>query len=126
MNLVKRIYKQGVIILLPLAAASAFFEWKKLPISILVGGLLGFANLKGLSWGLEKFFGPYRPSGKLILLSIVRLFILTCILIILAALKLVNLLGILIGFTVIFILIIKEGLLATKEDSTKEENPPSS
>ncbi len=125
MNLVKRIYKQGTIILLPLALASALFEWKKLPISILLGGLLGFANLKGLSWGLEKFFGPYKPSGKIIFLSIVRLFILTCILIILAVLKLINLIGILIGFTVIFILIIKEGLQTAKADSAKENLPPS-
>lgn len=119
MNLIKRIYKQGIIILLPLAIVSAIIEWKKLPISILIGGLLGFANLKGLSWGVEKFFGPFKPSGKIIFLSIVRLFILTCILIILAVLKLINLLGILIGFTVIFILILKEGLLSAKEDSSK-------
>jgi hypothetical protein len=120
-ELVRRIYKQGIIILLPVAVISAFFEWKKLPISILLGGALGFANLKGLEWGLERIFVTYRPRGKLIFLSFFRFFILACILLILAILKLVNLFGILIGFTVVFILILKEGLLAaTRESSNKK------
>ena len=117
MNLVKRIYKQGIFILLPIAVLSAFFEWKKLPLSILIGGILGLANLKGLAWGLKDFATSYRPSGKVIFLSIVRFFILALVLIVLALLKLINLLGILIGFTVVFLLIIKEGLRVAKESS---------
>lgn len=119
MNLIKRIYKQGILILLPLAAISAIFEWKKLPISILLGGILGLANLKGLAWGLKDFATSYRPSGKVIFLSLVRFFILAFLLFILALLKLINLLGILIGFTVVFALIIKEGLRVAKESSVK-------
>lgn len=120
MNLVKRIYKQGILILLPLAAVSALFEWKKLPLGILLGGILGLANLKGLAWGLKDFATSYRPSGKVIFLSLVRFFILAFILIILVIEKLVNPLGILIGFTVVFALIIKEGLRISKESSGKE------
>jgi hypothetical protein len=41
------------------------------------------------------------------------------ILVVLALLKLINFLGILIGFTVVFILVIKEGLRAAKESSLK-------
>lgn len=114
MNLIKRIYKQAIIILLPLSILSAFIEWKKLPVSIFIGGALGLANLKGLAWGVEGLIGTYRPSGKLIFFSLIRLFILACILIILAIFRLVNFLGILIGFTVIFILLLKEGLRAAK------------
>ncbi len=107
-ELVRRIYKQGVIILLLFSIISAFIEWKKLPMSILLGGALGLANLRGLEWGLERLFGTYRPRGKLLFLSFFRFFILACILLILALLKLVNFFGILIGFTVVFILIINE------------------
>lgn len=114
MNLIKRIYKQAIIILLPLSILSAFIEWKKLPVSIFIGGALGLANLKGLVWGVEGLIGTYRPGGKLIFFSLIRLFILACILIILAIFRLVNFLGILIGFTVIFILLLKEGLRAAK------------
>lgn len=115
MNLIKKIYKQGIIILLPLSILSALIEWKKLPVSILIGGALGIANLKGLAWGVESLIGTQRPSGKIVFLSLMRLFILACILIILAYLRLINIFGILIGFTVIFILLLKEGLRAAKE-----------
>jgi len=119
MDLIKRIYRQGIVILLPLSAISAFFEWKKLPISILFGGILGFANLKGLAWGLRDFAISAKPSGRVIFLSLFRFFMLAFILLILSILKLINLVGILIGFTVIFILILKEGLRAAKGSSLK-------
>jgi ATP synthase I chain len=113
MNL-RRIYKLGFIILLCLAAASAFFEWKKLPLSIFIGGLLGLANLKGLAWGLRDFAAS-RPTGRVIFWSMVRFFILGLILFILALLNLINFIGILIGFTVVFALILKEGLRTARE-----------
>ncbi|KPK46298.1 MAG: hypothetical protein AMK74_00630 [Nitrospira bacterium SM23_35] len=115
MNL-KRIYKQGTIILLCLSAASVFFDWNKFPLSILIGGLLGLANLKGLAWGLRDFAAS-RPTGRVIFWSMVRFFLLGLILFILALLKLINFIGILIGFTVVFILILKEGLQTAKEYS---------
>lgn len=121
MNLVKRIHRQGTIILICLAIVSAFYEWKKLPLSILVGGALGLANIKGLVWGLKEFAVSPRPNGKVIFLSIFRFFIIALILIILALLKLINFIGVLVGFTVVFILVIKEGLRAARESS--EENP---
>jgi hypothetical protein len=117
MNLIKRIHRQGTIILIVLAAASAFYEWKKLPLSILVGGALGLANIKGLAWGLRDFAASSRPGGKVVFLSIFRFFMIAFILVVLALLKLINLLGVLIGFTVVFILIIKEGLRFAKESS---------
>lgn len=113
MNL-RRIYKQGALILLCLAIASSFFDWKKLPLSILLGGLLGLANLKGIAWGLRDF-AQTRPTGRVISWSIVRFFILGLILFIFALLKLIDFIGILIGFTVVFILILKEGLRAARE-----------
>ena len=117
MNL-KRIYKQGGIILLCLAVASAYFDWKKLPLSILIGGLLGLANLKGLAWGLRDFAAT-RPTGRVIFLSIVRFFVIGLILFILALFNLINFIGILIGFTVVFVLILQEGLRTARAYSEK-------
>jgi hypothetical protein len=111
-----RIYKQGLIFLLCLAAASAFLDWKKLPLSIIVGGLLGLANLRGLAWGLRDFAAS-RPTGRVIFWSMVRFFILGTILFILAVLNLINFIGILVGFTVVFSLILKEGLRTAREYS---------
>jgi len=130
-NLIKRIHKQALIFLISTAAITTIIaaltttaDWRKLPHSVLIGGLLGLANLKGLAWGLKDFGTLQRPSGKLIFWSMARFFFLALILIILAILKLINFFGILIGFTVVFVLIMKEGLRAVKassgENSTDE------
>jgi hypothetical protein len=113
--LIKRTYKQSVIILLTVSILSAFIEWKRLPVSILVGGILGLANLGGIARGVEGLIRKHRSSGKLIFFSIFRLTILTAILTILVIYKQVNIFGLLIGFTVVFIVIMKEGLRASKE-----------
>jgi hypothetical protein len=113
--IVKRLYKQTLFILIPVAALSAFIEPKKLPLSILIGGVLALLNLKGLARGLESLLGTYRPTGKLVMLSMVRLFLLFAVIVVLAVYKLVNLLGLMAGFTVVFLLLIKEGLKVAKE-----------
>ncbi|MEW6571168.1 MAG: hypothetical protein AB1390_08345 [Nitrospirota bacterium] len=120
MELIKRIYRQAIFILIPLSVISAFFEWKKLPLSILFGGLLGLANLKGLAWSVEGLIGTYRPHTKLLFFSFIRFLILSAILLILAILKLIDFFGILIGFTVVFALILKEGLRSAKESSSQK------
>jgi hypothetical protein len=119
MDLVKRIHRHGTIILIVLAGLSAFYEWRKLPLSILVGGALGLANLKGLAWGLKDFGASNRPGGKVIFFSLFRFLMIAFILIALALLRLINFVGVLIGFTVVFILILREGLQAAKESSGK-------
>ena len=119
MDLVKRIHRHGTIILIVLAALSALYEWRKLPLSILVGGALGLANLRGLAWGLKDFAASNRPGGKVIFFSLFRFFMIAVILIVLALLRLINFVGVLIGFTIVFILVIKEGLRAARESSGK-------
>jgi hypothetical protein len=110
-NLIKKTFKQTFIILLPLSILSAFIEWKKLPLSILLGGILGLLNLKGLARGVENLIGiTQRATGILIISSLLRLSLLALVLAILIIYRLVNILGILIGFTVVFISIVIEGL----------------
>jgi hypothetical protein len=125
-NLIKRIHRQALIFLIIAAAITTLIaaltditDWRKMPHSVLIGGLLGLANLKGLAWGLKDFATLHRPSGKLIFWSMARFFILALILIVLAVLKLINFFGILIGFTVVFVLILKEGLRIAKDSSGK-------
>jgi hypothetical protein len=125
-NLIKRIHRQALIYLIIAAALTTIIaaliavkDWQKLPHSVLIGGILGLANFKGLAWGLKDFATLQRPSGKLIFWSMVRFFILSLILVVLALLKLINFFGIIIGLTVVFALIIKEGLRAVRESSDK-------
>jgi hypothetical protein len=125
-NLIKTIHRQALIFLIIaaslttlIAALTGITDWRKMPHSVLIGGLLGLANLKGLAWGLKDFATLHRPSGKLIFWSMLRFFILAFILIALALLKLIDFFGILIGFTVVFVLILKEGLRIAKDSSEK-------
>jgi hypothetical protein len=128
--MIKKVLKQTTVVIVPLVILSLLVDWNKeslrflrpfgkpdyLTISIILGAVLGIANLKGLTWGLESMLGSRQASAKLVFLSLLRLFILFAIIIALAALQLINFLGLLAGMTVVFIFLIKEGLkMAHKE-----------
>ncbi len=98
------------MLLFPLAAASAFIEWKKLPLSILIGGFLCLLNLRALAWGVQGLLGSHKAGAKLLFFSQFRLVVLFLVLTMLVYLKLVNIFGIFAGFTVIFSMVIVEGL----------------
>jgi hypothetical protein len=117
--MIKKIFKNSVLVLIPLAVISAFIEWKKLPASILMGGILGLVNIKGLAWGIEGLFGPAMMKGPMILFSLFRLAMIFLIIVLLLYLKFVNLIGILIGFSVIFMMVLIEGLKFAKSLNNK-------
>jgi hypothetical protein len=119
-ELTRKIFRSAVLVLFPLAAASAFLEWEKLPLSILAGGLLGFLNVKGLAWSVEGLLGTHRASRRMVIFSLFRLLILFAILSLLVYLRLVNIFGVLAGLTVIFALIITEGLKYAKKMTAGE------
>ncbi|PIV40815.1 MAG: hypothetical protein COS28_06930 [Nitrospirae bacterium CG02_land_8_20_14_3_00_44_33] len=118
-EIIKKIYKQSAFTLVPLAIISAVIfplEWKRLPLSILIGGILALANLKGLAWGIGGLVGTgEQVSGKLVFFSLIRLFILFAILIILLWLKVINIAGIFVGITTVLIVLLKVGFKAAKE-----------
>ncbi|MBI4689063.1 MAG: ATP synthase subunit I [Nitrospirae bacterium] len=116
MVMIKKIHRQSVLVLIPLSIFSALIEWKKLPLSILIGGVLALANLKGLAWGVEGLIGAKGATAMLIFFSLIRFIIIIAILIILFRLKLLNVFGIFVGFTVVLILLLKEGLKSAKNE----------
>lgn len=120
MNLVKRVYKQSIILLIPLTVISSFIEWPELPLGVLVGGILGLINLRGLAKGVQSLTGTYRPTGKLVFFSLFRLSILAVVLGIIIVSGKVNAFGILIGFTSVFISILREGLRSAKEHAEEQ------
>jgi hypothetical protein len=121
MDLIKRIYRKSFLVLIPLALLSALLEWKKLPLSIIIGGALGLANIKGLAWGVRGLIGTGRATGRMIFFSMFRLVLLFGILSLLVYLKIVNVFGILAGFTVIFALLMIEGLKYAKTSDNETE-----
>jgi len=120
MDLVKRVFKRSLLLLIPIALLSALIEWKKLPASILIGGGLALLNIKGLAWGVEGLLGTHKATVKMVFFSQFRLFMLFLILAVLIYLKLVNVFGILIGFTVVFALLMIEGYRLSRKDGKAE------
>lgn len=124
MELTKKIIRQSAVIILPLTLLSVVMVWKSdqfpfielfgrpllLPVSIILGGILGLANIKGLAWGIDGLLNTEKANIKIVLLNLFRLIILLIVITILAVLKFINFLGLLIGITVVFIVLIKEGL----------------
>lgn len=133
MELIKKVTKKSVILIFPLILLSflvgrlvgwnderlkfiaLFGDPGLVTVSILIGGIIGLANLKGLVWGIESLLGNHRASTRMVFLSLLRLFILFAIIILLVVMRLINLLGFLIGMTVVFIVLIKEALEIAKE-----------
>lgn len=114
-----------------LSAAISFFftEWR-FPVSILIGGLVGLGNLKGIVMSVSRIFEieksdfkknqvnviePQKAQAKMLILGIFRLLIIFSILLILAILNIINVYGFLIGFSIVFLIIIKEGLISAKK-----------
>ena len=116
MEILKRVIHKSIFIILPCAVISGFYEWKKLPLGIIAGGLFGILNLRGLVRSVEGFINSNMLSAKLILMSFTRLFILFSAIFILLWFKIINVFGLLFGFTVVFILILVEGMKIAKSN----------
>ncbi|HXX57011.1 MAG TPA: hypothetical protein VEI96_03315 [Thermodesulfovibrionales bacterium] len=124
MGIGKRIVKKSALVILPLTLLSFAVNWEAenlrflrifgnpvfVPVSIVIGGLLGLANINGLIWSLERLLGSSRANAKLVFVSMFRLLILFAVIIALTALKLINFLGLLTGMLVVFLVLIREAV----------------
>jgi hypothetical protein len=109
MDLIKKITRNSAVILIPAAAVSAFLPWENLPFSILISGLLGILNIRALSWSVEGILGTSYANAKMLFFSQFRFVILLICLVVLVYLKLVNVAGIIIGFTIVFLQVLIVG-----------------
>ncbi len=105
----KRIYKISGLSVLALTVISAFFMPKEIPAGILAGGVLMLANFRGLAWGVTGFLGTKKATGKMVFFSALRFMIILLVLIALLKLHLVNLLGVIVGMTAVFTVILAAG-----------------
>ena len=129
MELIKRVIKQSVFVLLLLVILAFLLRTRieqisflaligspsLIPASILIGGVLAILNLKGLVWGIESLLGAYKANVTLLVLNILRLLILFSIITVLVAFRLAHLVGLLVGMTVVFFILIKEGLKMARQ-----------
>ncbi|MBI5213287.1 MAG: ATP synthase subunit I [Nitrospirae bacterium] len=115
--MVKRIYRQSAAALIASAVISIFFTEWRFSLSILIGGLVGIGNLRGIVWSVKALLGAEQAQSKMMVLSMFRLLLIFSALIILAIFGVIKAYGLLAGFTIVFIIMIKEGLIAAKRES---------
>ena len=113
--MLKRIYIKTAIALVPLIVISTFFEPKRLPLGIFAGGVFALLNLRAMAWGLSGMLGSDRATAKLIVFGILRMTLLFIAITSLVVLKIVSIFGLLIGFTIVFTILLVEGTIASKE-----------
>jgi len=110
MEILKGVIKKSIFIVLPAAALSAYFiEPRRVALGILMGWLLGIINLRQLTRNIEGLVGTEKATVKLVLLSMTRLLSLFAAIFLLIYYRVVNVFGLLFGFTVVFVLILVEG-----------------
>ncbi len=110
MEILIRVIKKTIFIILPAIILSGYFiEPKKIPLGIFMGWLLGIINLRQLSRNVEGVFGSERATFKLLFMSMTRLIFLCAAIFALIYYKVVNIFGLLAGFTVVFVFILIEG-----------------
>ncbi len=113
--MIGRIYKRALTGLAACAGLSLFLGGWKMPVGVLAGGVLALANLRGLAWGVKRFLGTLTDHGaakdsqRLVSLSYLRLMLLIVVLGALIKYRLAHPLGIIIGLTVVFTVILMEG-----------------
>lgn len=126
--MMKRIYRRALIGLAIFAGLSIFLGWRemgaawriKMPAGVVAGGVLALANLKGLAWGVTGLLGDQKATVKLVFFSFFRFMLLMIILLALLKLGLINPVGVLIGLTVVFTVLIMEGLVEARGQKDRE------
>lgn len=107
--MIRKIVKNTAIIVIPASAVASFLPWEDMPFSILIGGLLGIINIKALAWSVEGIIGTSSVTMKMLFFSQFRFVLLAIIVALLAYLRLVNMIGIMAGFSVVFIQVLFVG-----------------
>ena len=116
MEILKGVIKKAIFIILPAMLLGGYFiEPRKVPLGIFMGALLGIVNFRQLSRNVEGFFGSQSATAKLIFTGMLRLLFLGAAISALIYYKVVNIFGLLFGFTVVFFLIMIEGFRVSKE-----------
>ena len=115
MEILKRVIIKTIIIIIPAAILSYFYiEPQKVPLGILLGGLFGLFNFRQLTRNVTGLVGSEKATFKLVFLSMTRLMILFTAIFFLVYYRIVNVFGLLFGFTVVFALILIVGARVSK------------
>jgi hypothetical protein len=109
MEILKGVLKRSIFIIPPLILASFFIESRRLPLGIFLGWLFGIINLRALTKNVEGLLGPEKATARIVVLNITRLLAMSAAIFMIVYYRIVNAVGLLIGFTIVFSLVLIEG-----------------
>jgi hypothetical protein len=118
--IVRRLYLSSIVVLMIAVLGSLPFERDLLSVSILIGGVLSLANINAMTRGFSRFLGPVDFTSRLMFHSIFRLMVLATIIIGLAYSRRVDLVGFLLGFTLVLFTLLFEGARYAREMGKKQ------
>jgi len=109
-----RIVRNSIIMIIPATGIAALLADGVTSFSIAAGGILGVLNIRVMIWAVEGLMGAGRVEGPLVMFSIFRLFLLALVIGVLLYRHLVNVPGMVIGFSIIFMVVIREGWIEAR------------
>jgi len=110
MEILKSVFKKSIIVVVPAAVlAGLLIEPRKVPLGIIFGWLLGIVNFRQLSRNINGLIGAEKATMRLMIMSMTRLLAVMIFIAVLVFYRVVNIFGLLFGFTVVFVLILAEG-----------------
>jgi len=108
--------KRALIALFFLAAASLFFESKKIFLGVLIGGGLSLINIVILSKIGEKVFQQSSPRKTPVVITyIIKMIILFGVLFFLVSHELVNIFAFIVGFSIILLIVGLESIFPSQK-----------
>lgn len=117
MEIFKRVIKRSIFIALPAMVLSAFFiEPRKFPLGIAIGWLFGILNLRALTKNVQGLVGAEKATARLVIMNLSRLIGMFAGIILLVYYRVINVFGLLIGFTIVFTFILVEGAKLGKSE----------
>jgi len=108
-EILRGVIKKSVFIILPAIVIAFFLESRKLPLGIFLGWLFGIINLRALTKNVQGLVGAEKAAPGIVILNLLRLSVMFAAIFLLVYHKVVNIIGLLAGFTIVFILILVEG-----------------
>jgi len=110
MEILKGVVKKSIFIVLPAIVIAFFFESRKMPLGIFLGWLFGIFNLRALTRNVEGLVGSEKAALRIVMLNLVRLLTISAAIFMLVYYKVVNIFGLITGFTIVLALILIEGM----------------
>lgn len=115
-QMLQRIYRLAFIIIPSIAIVSGVIWWGewRIPFSIIVGGVLSVASLRIIVWSVRRFLGSGMGQPIIIGISTLKIFAMFATMVVLAVYGLLNVVGMVLGFTTVLVITTIEGYRAAR------------